>query len=352
MSKKQKSTTTSNSTFNSTMDQTSTPIAPAGTNEALQGLFGTLGNVRGMDPGSLVAGSNQWLDAAGDKAMNFGNDSRAALAQAQSLASQGAAQGIATSGFAGLNNWFNPYEDRVIDSALAEYDDNAGMESAAEDLQLAKSGAFAGSGGALSKVLGDRFRRQGRASLDANLRHQGFDTAAGYSSRDADRTTNVSLANAQLAEQSRQAQIASLMQGAGMLGNLDGQQIGALGGVGDVFRQIDSAERRAPVDLALLESQLAGSTTPLASLLTGQNTTGTQSGTQSGTQTTTSKVSDPMGTIGSLAMLAAAPFTGGASLGLGGLGGLFGAGSVAGGLSGMFGTAAKGIAGGKAAGLF
>lgn len=274
MGKKQKST--------QTINQSTTPIAPAGTSEALSGLFGTINTVRGMDPRDLVAPSNPWLDQAGTMAANYGTASKEALTGLDKILTSGAPQATASSGLENLSRWFDPYLDRVVETSLAQFDENAAAENAAEDLALAKGGAFAGSGGAIVKALASKGRTMGRAALDAGLRSEGFKNAAGYSSADAERKTQASIANAQIGAQHQALMANTILQKAGILGDLESGQIAALGTMGGLFRDIDNQQRQAPLTLAGFEADLLRNATPLAALLTGQNTTGTQTGKQSG----------------------------------------------------------------------
>ena len=82
-----------------------------------------------------------------------------------------------------------------------------------------------------------------------------------------------------------------------------------------MLRDIDAQTRNAPISLASVAAGLQGAMP--YSLLHGQE--------QVGTSKSTTTQSDPMGALGSLAMLAAAPLTGGTSLlgmGMSGLGAL------------------------------
>lgn len=219
----------------------------------------------------------------------------------------------------GLDKYMSPYTQQVVDASLADFDYGAGQTRAQQDLDMARSGAFGGSGAAITRSMTEDALNRGRAMTSATLRDQGFQVGAGLSGQDADRRQQASALNAQLAQQQ-----AALR---GQLGfaaeESDRANVGLQGDLGAMLRAIAQDKAVSPINLLQTQVALQGGL-PLG-LFQGQN----QSGTSRASQTTTS--SDPMGTLGSLAMLAAAPFTGGASLGgLAGLGGMFGANAIRG----------------------
>jgi hypothetical protein len=91
----------------------------------------------------------------------------------------------------------NPYQQQVVSAALADYDNNAAQQRAALEARGARTGAFGGSrfGIAEGQMEGDLAR--GRASLEAGLLDQGFNTAAGLSQSDAGLRQQANLFNAQ-----------------------------------------------------------------------------------------------------------------------------------------------------------
>lgn len=90
----------------------------------------------------------------------------------------------------------NPYTQHVIDASLAQYDNDAGQQAARLAAQGAKSGAFGGSRFGIAEGQFAADSALGRASLGANLRDQGFKTAAGLSESDAANRQQASLFNA------------------------------------------------------------------------------------------------------------------------------------------------------------
>jgi hypothetical protein len=96
-----------------------------------------------------------------------------------------------------LSAYQNPYNDQVRNAALSDFDQQAARDQARLEAQGARNGAFGGSrfGIAQGQLLGDQDRA--RASLDAGLLDQGFNTAAGLSQSDAANRQQASLFNAQ-----------------------------------------------------------------------------------------------------------------------------------------------------------
>lgn len=91
----------------------------------------------------------------------------------------------------------NPYQQQVINTSLADFDHNAAVQQAQLEAQGARTGAFGGSrfGIAQADLLSDQGRS--RAQLDAGIRSQGYDTAAGLAQSDAGLRQQTSLFNAQ-----------------------------------------------------------------------------------------------------------------------------------------------------------
>jgi hypothetical protein len=96
-----------------------------------------------------------------------------------------------------LNAYQNPWQDQVVNAAMADYDNHAAQQRAALEAQGARNGAFGGSrfGIAQGQMEGDLAR--GRATLESGLLSQGFGTAAGLSQSDAANRQQASQFNAQ-----------------------------------------------------------------------------------------------------------------------------------------------------------
>lgn len=332
-----KTTTTSNQQTHNV----STPTNPEWVTSGVQGVAGKISDLGNLDPYSLIAGADPLQTQAANSAANLSGSPwnfGAASDVTRGVIGASAPQVQSASLLDGLQNYMNPYTNDVVNTTLNDFDVNAGRTRAQQSLNLAGQGAFGGSGAALTQSQTEGELARARATADATLRDSAFNTGAGLSGQDAQRRQDASSANAQLAQQQQQQQLQAAQQLANLSTQSDATQranIAMQGDLGQQLRAIQQAQLGAPISLAGTQAGLLGSL-PLG-LFQGQTSDGTSSGTQ------TQKVSDPMGTIGSLAMMAAAPFTGGASLaGLGGLGAAFGG---AGAAAGLTGTLAAGGAG-------
>jgi len=297
----------------------STPTNPAWVDSGLAGVGQKISDLGTLDPYSLIAGTNPLIDQAAQGASQLGtSDNYGAATDLLTRLSQSSPASLLEN----LPAYMSPYTNDVVNTTLAGFDQNAGRTRAQQQLDLANDSTFGGSGGAILRSLTEGELSRGRAAQEAMLRDQAFTTGAGLSNLDAQRRQEAI---------GQQAQIAQALASIGQAQSADARQnVSAQVSMGDVLRQIQQAQLGAPVSMAQTMAGLYGSL-PL-NLLHGE--------TQDSNSTTTSKTSDPLGTLGSLAMLAAAPFTGGASLGLGALGGGLGALGTAGGLL----SAAKGAA--------
>lgn len=110
-----------------------------------------------------------------------------------------------------LSGYFNPFEQRVIDTTLADYDVNSGRQLAAGRLQAAQNGGQRNSNNAIRQAVLEGEQARGRASTDANLRYQGYNTATGNAQSDLGRETanNQFNANERNAQSRAQAQLAA-----------------------------------------------------------------------------------------------------------------------------------------------
>lgn len=276
-------------------------------------MAGQIGGLDFSNPQARVAGTNPLIDMA-TSTLTGGLDPKVSA-----LIDRGTSGGASVgqhSGLDKLNDWLNPLTENVVDAALADFDEGAGQSRALADLGLAGSGAFGGSGAALTKSMLEGELTRGRASTSAGLRSDAWNTAADYSSQDANRALQADQANAQLSESAA----SRALQAAGLLGNLNSQTTGQQLALGEYLRGIENETLNADLNLLGQATALTGSL-PL-NLFSGQKTT--QSG---GT----------LGAIGSgllgAASLFGAPMTGGLSLG--GLGGLFGGGAAMGSAAGL-----------------
>ena len=225
-----KQTTTTNQTQN--QQATTTPQNPQWVTDSITDWVARIGAFGDADPNAFVAPAaplqqqawnntgqlNAWkgqMQSASDlgfKAANAGANLMGNPATYSAPELGGAAQTTAhgysapqlgpaqtaTSG-AGADNmarYMNPYLQDVIGTSLADFDHSAGQTRAAQAAQAARSGAFGGSRAAIREAQTEGELAQARGALDAELRAQGFNTAAGLGMADADRAAGTSQFNA------------------------------------------------------------------------------------------------------------------------------------------------------------
>jgi hypothetical protein len=383
MSKKTKTTSQSTSTA------TRTPTNPEWVTSGLQGLGGKIMGLADQDPRSFVAGPSTLQNQVFGDAANLTTSPRFNQAgdiftrvagagantydPSQGKAEDWSAQGYdaatfnASSLLEGLDKYMSPYTGQVVDTALADYDFGAGQTRAGQALDEARSGAFGGSGAAITRALTEDSLTRGRGTLSAGLRDTAFTRGAGLSATDAGFRNQAAAANAAAANQAAafRAQAANQAAAAnaaarnqfglanmdalneagrynagamdtalnrqltagGALGELGAQEgadtranLALQGTLGADQRAIEQAKAAAPLSvLQALSGTFSG--LPL-NLLSGETQTGSQQG------SSTSSTSDPLGGIATLGSMALAPFTGGLSMAGLGMNALMGGGSA------------------------
>jgi hypothetical protein len=253
-----------------------------------------------MDPASFVAGADPLQTQAADIVKRLtGGSANAGYDEVADL-------------LRGITGAPTDYESQhtgaVVDTTLAGMDRQSARDKAALTLKQAGQNAFGGSGVAIEDALLTSEQGANRAAAEAQLRDEAWKTGQSLTQTALDRK----------------------LQATGMLGDLnttrsaeDRANAAMSADLGGILRDIEQQRLAAPIShvdsLATLNAKMPWQ------LMTGETTN----------QNSTTKTKDPMGTIGGLAMLAAAPFTGGASLA--GLGGMAGAAGGLGGLSAIFG---------------
>jgi hypothetical protein len=224
----------SSSVSNSNSTSTTTKLVPEWASSLTQDVAGQVGRVAALNPYSLTPGANplqrqaaaaaQGLGGAaggyGEAAGLFREAGRQGANVYQPAFGEAADYGAGTvwshtvspttgqatlaSGASVLDNldaYMSPYRQSVVDSALSDYDAEAGRTRAQLDLDLAGAGAFGGSGAALSRSMTEDALVRGRATTSANLLDQMFQRGASLASQDADRRQQLALANAGAANQ-------------------------------------------------------------------------------------------------------------------------------------------------------
>ncbi|CAB4157976.1 hypothetical protein UFOVP679_64 [uncultured Caudovirales phage] len=231
---KSKSKTTSNQTSNQTA--TTTPNAPSWIQRPTENYYervNALGSAEqpfvsgpsalqqqsfqgASNLGSPRIGGNNVFDLAGMLGMNAGT-AGANTAQAQMIdpaafqvgqtqvgpMSQATARNFTDANFSAYEN---PYTGAVTDTTIADIDANDARIRAQQAAMQAANGGLRNSNNAVLSSLTEGELSRARAASLANIRSQGFNTAAGLISGDNDRQANVSQFNAGQANQGTLAQ--------------------------------------------------------------------------------------------------------------------------------------------------
>ncbi|WP_309091091.1 hypothetical protein [Phenylobacterium sp.] len=288
-------------TSDRTATSTRTPIIPEWASNLTQGVAGRVGSLTSVDPQSLVAPAHGLQSQAANTAQNLGGqlwNHEGAIDVARGVASSNwldnYMQAPATPAVRGeslldnLSAYMSPYTKDVVDAALADFDHGAGQTRAQQDLDLAGSGAFGGSGAALTRSMTEDAILRGRASTSANLRDQAFNRGAALSSEDANRRQQAAALNAQVTQQDWNQRVSQYMAGqdqrlraadqlAGLANGYEANQranITAQAELGDALRGIEQDYRQAPItSTQQLVAMLSG--LPLA-LFAGEQTNETE----------------------------------------------------------------------------
>lgn len=191
----------SKSTNTQTSTQTSTPVLPDWLSSAVQGSVNRINSLSSIDPLNLESPASALEKQAATMAegltgspLNFERATGAMRAATAAIAPQGSAQSLLTN----IESYYNPYRQQVTDTAMADFDADAGRTRAAQELQLAGAGAFGGSGAALTKSLTEAELARSRSTQMAGLLSNMFTASAGLAADDANRRQSASFENARL----------------------------------------------------------------------------------------------------------------------------------------------------------
>lgn len=290
--KKSKETTNSTGTFNNT----TTPVVPNWAAQPVQQAAARIGGLFDLNPvdntapvhglqqqaaaGAAMLGTSPSQTAPGGPANPADTSWLSPHMQANTpFASGGKA-------YDWVGRYLNPYLSDVVDASAADFDAHAGQVRAQQALDLAGSGAFGGSGAALTQSMTEGELARSRASTLSGLRTHAYDTALNAAAGDAERATQARIANANLALQDRAQKVGLGFQGQQQQLAAEANQranIATQAELGGALRSVDQQLRQAPITsteqiVALLNNLPIG-------LFTGK----TEQGTESKKQVTKSK---------------------------------------------------------------
>lgn len=300
-----KSTSTQDTSGTSTV----TPNVPQWGVDSLQGLNKQIEGIAGTDPSSFVAPATALQTQAFTGAGNLG-DWTAGNTAANDLATQvgGAAapHAGAVSSADSIAKFLNPELEKVVNTTLADFDQNAGATRASQAAKGAAAGAFGGSRWGLQEGETEGQLARARATADATLRSNAYTDAEGQANNDANRGQATNLANlsSDNSNLDRQSGIAALLNSISTARN-SGQVLDATtqGALGSDQRAIDQSKATAPISLAQTVAQLLGQNQ--LPLLTGAttNSTGHSTGSTTSTPSTFSQIGQGIQTAANLAAL-------------------------------------------------
>lgn len=250
--------------------------------------------------GNLGQGSNSYFNQAGDALSNLGNISADQITAASLLDN-------------GLDRYYNPFKDQVLNPVLADYDQQSGITRAAQAAQAAKGKAFQGSRYGIQEAATEGELARGRSSAEGTLLNQMYSQATSLAEQDAARRQAAALANQQASLQAAQANQAAQLQQAQQLAQLglsSGSEqranLGVQAGLGGILTDAQNAIAQYPIQY---QQQMAGLLAGLnPSLYTGKtvDSTGTSTSNTNSTTTTNPGLLSQLGQAAQIAALFAA----------------------------------------------
>ena len=285
MSKSSKTTSTNNTTTSAVQ----TPTNPDWVTNGVQGLAGNLTALGQADPTSFVAGADPLQTTAGTNAAALTTPAGFATG-ATDLSSVSPTSVGADSLLPNLQSYMSPYTNDVVNSTLANYDNNAGYSQAQNKLNTATDDTFGGSGGAIETALANQQLGMGRAQLQAQLQDQAFTQGSTLANEDANRAQQ----GQQDSAQNTLAAGLGLTSNASATNTAQNNNINTQSTIGQILQALTQAQTSAPLSVnGALTSMWGGLPT---SLFHGTTANGTSAST--GTQDTTT--TDPLGSLGSI----------------------------------------------------
>ena len=192
--------------------------------------------------GMAAGATNQMQGLAAGRAISgaatpFQQQAAADLAGARGLTGSGAGTGIGS-----IQDYMSPYQQQVIDAALADFDLDTQRQQQQLGMQQAMSGTMTGSrAGAAAQELGSS-RGMDRALLQANMLNQGFQQAQAARQQDIANRMGISSQTAALGESAA---------------GLTGQDISALGQVGQTQGQLAQSQMSPFTQALAAQTQMA-----------------------------------------------------------------------------------------------
>lgn len=288
------SNSTSNTSSSNNFNATTTPIVPEWAASLTQGIAGRVGELGRADPQSFVAPANGLQSQAGATAGGLSGSPwnfDAALGETRYVLNADAARTGAVQAAPYLQRYTDPYLRDVVGATDADLTAHEGQVRAQQALDLAGSGAFSGSGAALTQSLTEGELARARAATLSGLRSQGFSQGLGAAQQDAQRAQGAKDLNAQLYGQQMDRALLASRQLGDLSTSYESNQranIAAQLQAGEALRGVAQQQAQAPLNASQqVVAMLSG--LPLQ-LFTGQQQQGSSTGmsTTRGSQTSRS----------------------------------------------------------------
>lgn len=211
----------------STSTATTTPNVPDWLAQPAQGFGTALQGFQAQGPEAytpeLSTLQGQAFTNAGALKPNAGYDDAAGMVKgADTTFDPGNVQGESL--LSGLDQYFTPYRDKVLNPVLADYDEQSGKTRAAQAASGARNGAFGGSRFALREGQTEGELARGRASTEGSLLSDMFSQATSLSGQDAARRQAAAEGNAGRGLTAQTAGTSAQLQAGGLLSNIAGAQ--------------------------------------------------------------------------------------------------------------------------------
>jgi hypothetical protein len=265
---------------------TTAPTNPDWVMNGAQSIFGGAQALAGANPATYVAGPNSTLTHGATTADSLTGTPWNYDAASDLTRSVGQADTPDIASWIG--SFMSPYLKQVVNATSADLDHSDGIARANDDLALAGSGAFGGSGAALTKAATEGELSRARATSLGGLRNQGYNTALGGAE-----------AQAQLQQQQQQQRLDAASRLAGISDEYGANvraNSAAQTAAGAPIQAIDQQKAQAPLDLNSWLATMFGGALP--QLFQGQTQAGTEDQNSTESQTGTSKTNGTSTTIG------------------------------------------------------
>jgi hypothetical protein len=282
LSKKKQTTDTTQTQQN---QATTTPNVPDWISQPAQNIAGGINSMIGQGASTYAPQTNAlqqktWADAA--NLPSYGGTDFSGAEGAIGKIGPVENQSLLT----GLDQYYTPFKDQVLNPVLNDYDTQSGITRAAQAAAGAKNSAFQGSRYGVQEAATEGELARGRAATEGGLLDRLYTSATGLSADDANRRQQAGVTNqqGQISQAQLQQSLAGMRSQEGMgIADDARARLALQAGLGQQQYEQENAARQFPIEY---QRQMAGLLQGLnPALYTGQDVTGTSSGTGKSTTT-------------------------------------------------------------------